>query len=122
MVSQPVRVPLHFCRTFPEHWYSLAAHVGALQVASAGSQICPVAQGSTMFLPSVHDRRELEPVQTHAESGAHSTHLPGAPVQTGVAVGHSVSTQEPVDVLQVLNAVLEVHLAGELALHPAQAP
>ena len=105
-----------------------ALQVAALQAASAGSQTCPVAQVTELFVLLVQEYRpsyqvlvEVDLVQTQAESGAHWTQFP-VPVQTGVAVGHVLVTQFPVVVLHALRVPLEEHVASELALHWAQAP
>ncbi len=60
-------------------------------------------------------------LHTQAESGAHWTHLPGVPAQTGVAVGQGVSTQLPA-AEQVLNTVVLAHLGGAVGLQPTHAP
>jgi len=73
------------------------------------------------YRPSYQVLVEVDLVQTQAESGAHWTQFP-VPVQTGVAVGHALVTQFPVVVLHALRVPFEVHVAGELALHWAQAP
>ncbi len=113
---------MHFWIALPEHLTSSTAHVGCLQVASAGSQICPLGHVSLMLLLFVHECRVLLPVHTQAESGEHSTHCAGEPAHTGVGDLHCCSTQEPLVTLQVLTVLLVVHLAGEFALQPAHAP
>jgi hypothetical protein len=69
----------------------------------------------------VQECRVVALLQTHAESGAHSTHFPGVPAQMGVAAGQGVSTQLPV-VEQVLSVVALEHLGGELGSQPTQRP
>jgi hypothetical protein len=70
----------------------------------------------------VQECRVVALLQTQAESGAHCTHLPGVPAQTGVAAGQVVSTQLPA-AEQVLSVFVLAHLAAAvLGLQPTQAP
>ncbi len=98
------------------------AQVGALQVASAGSQIWPVGQVWSTSVLLVQEWRVVELLQTQAESGAHCTHLPGVPAHRGVVPVQVVSTQLPA-VEQVLSVLVLAHLGAAVAgSQPLQAP
>lgn len=119
-VVQPVRVPLHCCNTLPEHRFCPTAQVGALHVASAGSQIIPVAQGWSTSVPPLHECRVVELLHTQAESGAHCTHFPAA--QMGFAVGHGASPQAPLAEQVLREPDVVEHLGAEPGRQPTQAP
>jgi len=68
----------------------------------------------------VHEWRAVEPLQTQAESGAHSTQVPFE--QIGVPPGHAVSTQAPLPEQLLTYPAVAEHLGAEPGRQPTHAP